>query len=251
MTENTEKTGNTEKTNKPAKKKSTYAYQVVIILAVFCFVMFNLVFRLMMDMKKQAQEKRSAQVIEEQHKKEFLAKIDSEYQRVLKLYEANEYDKAIEIIRVFNKYDKADYKDLPEIKKDIRISSLKKKLEVIPKIQLDEYMQLSKEIDIEDDESTEVFIRTPRYGQYFYTSDFPIRFEAVALSVKGDFSDTIIWESSIDGEIGRGKIIERGLSKGEHTITATGTNGVTEGQMSTRVFIEDDPEFLKKYKKIN
>ena len=125
---------------------------------------------------------------------------------------------------------------------------LKKKLEAIPKIQLNEYMKLSEDIVIEDDDSTEVFIRTPRYGQYFYTSDFPIQFEAVALSVTGDFSDGIIWKSSIDGEIGRGKLIEARLSIGEHKITASGTNGITTGFMSTRIFIEEDPEFLKNYR---
>ncbi len=124
---------------------------------------------------------------------------------------------------------------------------MKKKLEFIPKIHLNEYMKLSKDIDIEEDDSTEVFIRTPRYGQYFYTSDFPILFEAVALSVTGDFSDGIIWTSNIDGELGKGKRITVRLSIGEHQIKAIGTNGITSGSMMTRIFIEKEPDFLKKY----
>ena len=237
----------TDKENIPKKKKPKYAYQVVIVLAIFCFVMFNLVFRLIIDMREKAEREKAEQLRQEQIKREFIAEIDTEYDRIIKLYQAKEYDKAIEIIKLFNKYDRAEYKELPEIKKNIRMFYLKKKLEFIPKIQLNEYMQLSKDIVIEDDDSTEVFIRTPRYGQYFYTSDFPIHFEAVALSITGDFSDSIIWKSSIDGEIGRGQIIQGRLSIGEHKITATGTNGITTGFMSTRIIIEDDPEFLRKY----
>lgn len=237
------------KKKKISFKKSSYSIQVVIILAVFCFVLFNLVFRLIIDMRLEAEKKRQAHLEKERIKQEFVTKIDEEYNRVLKLFKAREYEKAIEIIKLFNKYEKADYKDLPEIKKTIRMFSLKKKLEFIPKIQLNEYMKLSEDIDIEDDDSTEVFIRTPRYGQYFYTSDFPITLEGVALSVKGDFSDGITWQSSIDGELGKGKKIRVRLSIGYHEITAVGSNGVTQGQMSTRIYIEKDPEFLKKYKK--
>ncbi len=236
-------------TNMLPKKRSSYSIQVVVILAVFCFVLFNLVFRLIIDMRLEAEKKKNELVEKEKIKQEFIASIDKEYDRIIKFYNAKEYEKAIEIIKLFNKYDNSDHKDLPEIKKGIRMYYLKKKLEFIPKIQLNEYMELSKDISIEDDNSTEVFIRTPRYGQYFYTSDFPLHFEASALSVTGDFSDGIIWKSSIDGELGRGKKIEAYLSIGEHKITAIGTNGVTEGFMHTRVFIEKDPEFLKKYRK--
>ena len=234
---------------KLSAKKSAYSIQVIIILAVFGFVLFNLVFRLIIDMRLEAEKKKQARLETERIKQEFIAQIDEEYSRVLKLYEAREYEKAIEIIKLFNKYEKADYKELPEIKKNIRMFYLKKKLEFIPKIQLNEYMKLSEDIDIEDDDTTEVFIRRPRYGQYFYTSDFPVTLEGVALSVKGDFSDGIIWRSSIDGEIGTGRIIRVRLSIGEHEITAVGSNGVTQGRMSTRIFIEKDPEFLKKYKR--
>ncbi|MCF6246953.1 MAG: hypothetical protein L3J69_06280 [Desulfobacula sp.] len=233
----------------PSKKKTTYSIQVVVIMAVFCFVLFNLVFRLILDMRLEEEKKRVDHIEKEKIKQEFVAGIDKKYDRILKLYNAKEYEKAIEIIKLFNKYDKSDHKDLPKIKKGIRMYYLKKKLEFIPKIQLNEYMALSKDIRIEDDNSTEVFIRTPRYGQYFYTSDFPLQLEASALSVTGDFSDGIVWKSSIDGELGRGKKINVSLSIGEHKITAMGTNGVTQGFMTTRVFIEKDPEFLKKYRK--
>ena len=176
---------------------------------------------------------------------DFIAKIDDQYNRLLKLYQAKEYEKAIEIIKVFNKYGKSDYKNLPEIKKQIRLFSLKKKLDFIPKIHINEYIKLSKDIDIEEDDSTEVFIRTPRYGQYFYTSDLPIVLEGVALSVTGDFSSTIVWTSNIDGELGKGKKIDARLSVGEHQIKAVGTNGVTKGSMTIRIYIEKDPDFLK------
>lgn len=235
--------------NKKSLKRTKYAIQLTAILAVFCFVLFNLVFRLIVDMQAEAEKNKADQVEKERIRKEFISRIEIEYDRVIKFYNANEYEKAIEIIKVFNKYDRAAYKDLPEIKKNIRMFYLKKRLEFIPRIHLNEYMKLSREIDIEDDDSTEVFIRRPRYGQYFYTSDFPIQLEAAALSVTGDFSDEIVWKSSIDGDLGRGKVIDVHLSVGEHEITAIGTNGITKGVMRTRIFIEEDPEFLKKYRK--
>ncbi len=228
-------------------KKITYSVQIVVILSIFSFVLFSLVSKLVVDLRSDSIQKKAEQIEKERIKLEFIAKIDDQYNRLIKLYEANEYDKAIDIIKVFNKYEKSDYKNLPEIKKDIRLFYLKKKLEFIPRIHLNEYMKLSKDIDIEEDNSTEVFIRTPRYGQYFYTSDFPILLEAVALSVTGDFSDTIIWTSDIDGEVGKGKKITVRLSIGEHQIKAVGTNGITSGSMMTRIFIEKEPDFLKKY----
>ncbi|MFA5903535.1 MAG: hypothetical protein WC836_06330, partial [Desulfobacula sp.] len=144
-------------------------------------------------------------------------------------------------------FEKSDYKNLSEIKKEIRLFYLKEKLDFIPKIHLDEFMQLSKDIDIEKDDTTEVFIRTPRYGQYFYTSDFPIQLEGVALSVQGDFSNSIVWTSNIDGKLGTGKKIDVRPSIGEHEITATGTNGKTTGSMTTRIYIEKQPDFLQKH----
>lgn len=222
---------------------------MIIILAVFFFVLFNLVFKLVIDMRTQALEKKVQEAQKEQIKQEFITKIDVQYDQLKKLYDAGEYDKAIEIIKIFNKFDKSDYKDLPEMKKAIRLFYLKKKMDFIPRIDLGEYMQLTKDIDIEEDDSTEVFIRTPRYGQYFYASDLPVVLEGVALSIAGDFSEQIIWTSSIDGELGKGKKIEVNLSIGAHEIIAQSTNGVTTGTMSVRIYIEKDPDFLKEYKR--
>ncbi|NOX33211.1 MAG: hypothetical protein GXP56_05665 [Deltaproteobacteria bacterium] len=230
-----------------ASKKTIYSVQVVMILAVFFFVLFNLIFKLVVDLRSESIKERAELIEKDRIKQAFLANIDNEYNNLLKLYDAKAYEKAIEIIKVFNRYDKSDYKDLPEIKKDIRLFYLKKKLEFIPKIHFDEFMKLSKDIDIEEDDSTEVFIRTPRYGQYFYTSDLPVVLEGVALSVKGDYSDGIVWTSSIDGELGKGKKLAVHLSVGEHQITATGTNNITKGSMAIRIFIEKDPDFLKNY----
>ncbi len=229
-------------------KKPAYFIQIVVILAVFFFVLFNLVFKLVIDLRSQAEKKRALELEKEKVKQEFIAKIDGQYDQLKKLYDAKEYEKAIEIIKLFNKFEKSEYKDLPEMKKAIRMFYLKKKMEFIPKIQLSEYMELSKDIDIEEDDTTEVFIRTPRYGQYFYSSDLPLTLEAVALSVAGDFSDQIVWTSSLDGDLGKGQIIRVTPSVGEHEITATGTNGITTGTMSIRIFIEKDPDFLKNYR---
>ena len=228
-------------------QKTIYSIQIVVILAVFFFVLFNLIFKLVIDLRSEEMQKKAEQLEKERVKQEFVAKIEDQYIRLLKLYDAKEYEKAIEIIKVFNKYEKSDYKDLPKIKKEIRLYYLKKKLDFIPKIHLNEYMQLSKDIEIKEDDTTEVFIRTPRYGQYFYTSDFPVLFEGVALSVSGDFSDGIVWTSNVDGELGKGKKISVRLSIGEHQITAVGTNGITTGSMMIRIFIEKEPDFLKKY----
>ncbi len=228
-------------------KKITYFIQILVILSIFFFVLFNLVFKLIIDLRSEAIQREAEQLEKERIKLEFIAKIDDRYNQMIKLYEANEYEKVIEIIKVFNKYGKSDYENLPKIKKEIRLFHLKKKLDLIPRIHLNEFMKLSKDIDIQEDDSTEIFIRTPRYGQYFYTSDFPIILEGVALSITGDFSDGIVWISDMDGELGKGKKIAVRLSIGRHQITATGTNGVTEGSMMTRVFIEKEPDFLKEY----
>jgi hypothetical protein len=227
--------------------KTSYYIQVIVILAVFFFVLFNLVFKLFIDLRSDALKRQAQQRARQKAEKQFLVKIDDHYKRLMKLYNAGEYEKAVEIIKQFNKFGKPDYKDLPAIKKKIRMVLLKRKLEFIPKIHLTEFMQLSKDIDIKQDDSTEVFIRRPRYGQYFYTSDLPIEFEGTALSVTGDFSDSIIWTSSIDGRLGKGKKIAVNLSVGEHTITATGTNGKTKGSMEIRIYIEKDPDFVKDY----
>lgn len=228
-------------------KKTKYTIQVVVILAVFFFVLFNLVFKLIVDINSEAKMKKAQLLEKERIKSEFIAGIDEQYGKLLTSYNAEEYEKTIDIIKTFNKHGQSDYKDLPEIKKEIRLIFLRKKLESIPKIQLNDYVQLSEEIAIDVDESTEVFIRVPRYGQYFYVFDFPIILEGIALSIKGDFSDSITWNSNIDGELGKGKKLAVRLSYGEHQIIATGTNGITTGSMTTRIFVERDPDFLKYY----
>jgi hypothetical protein len=217
------------------------------MLIVFSFVLFNLVFKFIGEIRSESIKKKAEQIEKQKIKTEFILNIEDQYQQMQKLYQAKEYEKVIEIIKIFNQYEKSDYKDLAKIKKEIRLFYLKKKLDFIPKIHLNEYIQLSKDIEIKEDNSTQVFIRTPRYGQYFYTSDFPILLEGVALSVIGDFSDDIVWTSNIDGNIGKGKQLSVRLSIGEHQITATGTNGVTTGTMETLIYIEKDPDFLKNY----
>ena len=233
-----------------SSQKRRFSVKLIVILAIFFFVLFNLVFRLILDMRLEAKQREAERLEAERVKQQFIATIDKQYNRVVTLYQAREYDKAIDIIKLFNKYDQTEYRDLQTLKKDIRMGYLKKKFEFLSRIHLDEYVRVSKEIDIEDDQATEVFVRKPRFGQYFYASDFPIEFEGVALSVTGDFSDQVIWTSSIDGQIGQGsKLSIARLSVGEHEITATASNGSTTGKMSIRIFIENDPEFLKKYRR--
>lgn len=231
-----------------ASEKTKYTIQVIVILSIFFFVLANLVFKLVVDLRSESQRKKAEALEKAKAKQSFTVNIEEHYQELLKLYQAKAYEQVIEKIKIFNKHEKSEYKDLPEIKKHIRLFYLKKKLEFIPKIQLNEYVQLSKDIEIDEDDTTEVFIRTPRYGQYFYVSDLPITLEGTALSVKGDFSDSLIWESDLDGELGKGKKIFARLSVGTHQLTATGTNGVTSGSMMTRIIIEKDPDFLKQYK---
>ena len=150
------------------------------------------------------------------------------------------------MIKVFNEYGQAGYKDLPEIKKEVRKLYLKKKLDFIPKINLQKYMQISEDLEIEKDTSTQVFIQTPRYGQYFYPSDFPLGIEGSALSYNGDFSDDIVWTSSIDGELGKGKKLSVRLTIGDHIITAVATNGETVGTVETLIHVMEDPRFINR-----
>ncbi len=215
------------------------------MIAVFSFVLFNLVFKLIGEIRSESIKKEAALIEQQRVKTQFISNIEEQYKQMQKLYQAKEYKKVIEIIKVFNQNGKSDYKDLAKIKKEIRLFYLKKKLDFIPKIHLNEYVQLSKDIEIEEDNSTQVFIRTPRYGQYFYTSDFPILLEGVALSLSGDFSDAIVWTSSVDGNLGKGKQLSVRLSIGKHQITATGTNGMTTGTMETPIYIEKDPDYIK------
>jgi len=217
------------------------------MLVVFFLVLSSLVFKLMGEIRSEAIREEAEQIEKQRIKTQFLSNIEDQYQQMQKLYQAKEYEKVINMIKVFNEYEQSDYKNLATIKKEIRLFYLKKKLDFIPKIHLDEYIQLSKDIEIEEDNSTQVFIRTPRYGQYFYPSDFPILLEGIALSVTGDFSENIVWTSSIDGDLGRGKKLPVRLSIGEHKITALGTNGTTSGTMETRIYIERDPVFIKQH----
>ncbi len=225
--------------------KTSYAVQTVVIVSVFFFVLFNLVFKLVIDLRTESREKETKAIARERARQIFVAHIDDRYKELITAYEAEEYEKAIDLIKQFNEFGNPDYKNLPDIKKEIRLVYLKKKLDFIPKIQLDEFVKLSEDIVIEEDQITEVFIRTPRWGQYFYTTDLPVTLEGVALSVQGDFSDSIVWTSNLDGELGRGRKIDVRLSVGEHEITATGTNGKTTGAMNTRIIIEASPDFLK------
>lgn len=220
-----------------------YSLQVALMLTVFSFVLFALVFKYVGEIKSESIEKKAAHIEKQRKKMEFITNIEDQYNQMKELYQAKEYEKVIKIIKVFNLYEKSDYKDLTKIKKEIRLFYLKKKMDFIPKIHLNEYIQLSKDIEIEEDNSTQVFIRKPRYGQYFYTSDFPLLLEGVALSITGDFSDDIVWISNVDGDLGKGKQLSIHLSIGEHQITATGTNGITTGTMETRIYIEKDINF--------
>jgi hypothetical protein len=173
----------------PSGKKS-YSIQIVVILAIFFFVLFALVFRLIVDLRAESIKEKTQQIEIQRLKQQFIANIDDQYNHLLKLYNAKEYEKAIEIIKKFNIYEKSDYQNLSEIKKQVRLYYL-----------------------------------------------------------KGDYSDSIVWTSHIDGELGKGKKIAVRLSVGEHQITAAATNGITKGSMTTRIFIEKDPDFLKYYRK--
>ncbi len=228
-------------------KKISYVIQVVVILSIFFLVLFTLVNRLTVDLKSESIKKRAVQVEKERIKAEFIANINEQYDRLLKLFNAKEYDKATEIIKKFNKYEKSEYKNITEIKKKIRSFKLKKKMDLIPKIKLNEFMKKSRDTDIDKDDSVEVYIRAPRYGQNFYISDLPVLFEGVASSVRGDRSEEIVWSSNLDGELGKGKKISVRLSIGEHQIAAAGKNGTAKGSMSINIIIAKEPDFLKKY----
>lgn len=225
-----------------SSKNIKYSVQVALMLIVFFLVLSTLIFRIVGEMRSESIKKEAAQLEKEKLTIEFLATIEAQYQQMKNLFNSNEYDRAMAVIEEFKAHGKSDYKELPKIEKEIRIYKLKQKLDFIPKIHLDEYIQLSKEEKKEKDTSTQVFIRRPRYGQYFFSpSDLPLLLEGIALSLSGDFSDDIIWKSSIDGELGKGKQLSVSLSIGEHQISATGTNGVTTGTMETLIYIRKDP----------
>lgn len=227
--------------------KIKYSAQVALMLIVFLIVLSGLIYKYIGEMQSETMRKRAEQIEKERIKTEFFTNIDDHYEQIKTLYAAEEYDKAIEAMALFKKHEKSNYKDLPKIKEEIRIARLRKKLDFLPKIDLDKYINSSKEKTAEENTSTQVFIRTPRYGQYFfYPSDFPIHLEGIALSLKGDFSNGITWTSSIDGKLGKGQKISVRLSIGEHTITATGTNGITTGTMDTLIYVRSDDAFLKR-----
>ncbi len=227
--------------------KIKYSVQVCLMLIVFFIVLSGLIYKFVGEMQSETMRKRAEQLEKERAKTEFITNIETHYEQIKTLYQAGEYDKAIKAIKVFEKYGKSDYKEVSKIEEEIQTAKLRKKLDFLPKIDLDRYIDSSKNKKTEQDTSTQVFIRTPRYGQYFFNpSDFPILLEGIALSLKGDFSDDIIWTSSIDGELGKGQQLYVRLSNGEHQITATGTNGITTGTMETLIYIWPDDEFIKR-----
>ncbi|MDP2896172.1 MAG: choice-of-anchor Q domain-containing protein [bacterium] len=70
-----------------------------------------------------------------------------------------------------------------------------------------------------------VRITSPADGATFPNGDtFPILFEGTATDEDGDLSASLVWTSSIDGQIGVGASFSRTLSKGTHTITASATD---------------------------
>lgn len=219
----------------PKKLKSFIP--IFLVLIVFSFVLFSLIFKFMGDMESESTREKVAQAEKQRSKAQFMKNLDEQYERMQKLYQKKEYEKAIRIIKLFNRYGKSNYKDMEKIKKDIRFLYLKEKLDFIPDILFEYYVNFSKDIEIEEDNSTQVFIRTPLTGHYFYPSDFPILLEGAALAVAGDFSDDIIWTSSIDGALGKGKKLSVRLSFGEHQITATSTNGRTTGTMDILIHV--------------
>ena len=230
-------------------QKVRYSIQVALMAIVFLVVLLGVIYKFVGDIQTESMKKQAEQIEREKRKTEFVATIEDQYKLIKKLYQDREYDKATEAIKVFGEFGKSDYKDLSEIKKEIWRLRLKETLDFIPKINLEEYLGFLKEEGMEKDTSTQVFIRTPRYGQYFYPSGFPIILEGSALSLNGDFSDYIIWTSSIDGELGTGKSLPVRLSIGDHKIIATGTNGITTGTMGTLIHVKAKPDFMKKYRR--
>ncbi|MCG8686263.1 MAG: hypothetical protein MI892_15400 [Desulfobacterales bacterium] len=224
-------------------KKAKYAVQVTLMIFVFGVVLGALIYNYIGDRKVEVRKEQAEQVEKEKKRVEFVVKIEDHYIQLKEYYKAKDYDKAVEVIMLFVEYGEADYKDLTEMKEEIRKYYLKKKFDFIPKIDLNAYLpqQKEKEEKIEQDDSLEVFIQSPRYDQYFYPFDFPLRFEAIALSSEGDYSDDIVWTSSIDGVIGKGKLLFVRLSIGDHTITATSTDGVRTGKMETLIHMLEDP----------
>lgn len=88
----------------------------------------------------------------------------------------------------------------------------------------------------EETKDTVVSITNVNYGQHYQQSE--IKFlKGTALAFNGDFSDQIIWESNIDGQLGTGRTIKVKLSRGTHYITAKADNGYEKGTDSTSITI--------------
>ena len=122
--------------------KKKYSIQVALMLTVFFLVLFSLVFKLVGEIRSESIRKEAEQIEKQKLETQFLSNIEVQYQQMQKLYQAKEYEKVIDMIKVFNQYGRSDYKDLPAIKKEIRLFYLKKKLDFIQDIHLNEYLQL-------------------------------------------------------------------------------------------------------------
>ena len=80
-----------------------------------------------------------------------------------------------------------------------------------------------------------VIILNPHNGDHFEVGE-EIPFKGLARDLKDGVlsEDSLVWESSIDGEIGTGKeFTEDNLSEGTHIITLTATNSQGESNSSS------------------
>lgn len=79
-----------------------------------------------------------------------------------------------------------------------------------------------------------VFIITPSDGEQFTVGEL-IMFTGYARDLQeGDIpSASLVWKSSIDGELGTGLILPATLTEGEHIITLTATNSKEEEGTAT------------------
>ena len=63
--------------------KTSYLLQVVVILSVFFFVLFNLVFRLIVDMRSESEKKRVVLEEKEKVRQSFIVNIDEKYNHLM------------------------------------------------------------------------------------------------------------------------------------------------------------------------
>ena len=79
-----------------------------------------------------------------------------------------------------------------------------------------------------------VFIITPSDGEQFEAGEL-ILFTGYARDLQeGEIpSASLVWKSSIDGEIGTGLLLPATLTEGEHVITLTATNSKEEEGTAT------------------